>query len=95
MKLTIIPHTGTVNIDGVSYAEIDLSFMDSTIHAVQWKETQGEIERFDPISEKIVANEPITDIAPFQQAIDLWNARDAEYKAQQAEIEQFLAQQNS
>lgn len=95
MKLTIIPHTGTVNIDGVSYNNIDLSFMDSTIHAVQWKETQGEIERWDPALGKIIANEPITEINQFQQAIDLWKSKDAEYKAQQAAIEQFLAQQNS
>ncbi len=94
MKLTIIPHTQTVNVNGVSYSGIDLSFIDPTIHAVQWKETEGEIERWNPETEKIVANEPITDIAPFQQAIDLWNVKDAEYKAQQALIEQFLAQQN-
>jgi hypothetical protein len=86
MKLTIIPHTGTVNIDGVSYSDIDLSFMDSSIHAVQWKNTEGEIERWNPNNEKILANEEITDIAQFQQAIDLWNQKDAEVKAMQQEL---------
>lgn len=86
MKLTIIPHTGTVNIDGVSYSDIDLSFMDPSIHAVQWKNTEGEIERWNPNNEKILANEEITDIAQFQQAIDLWNQKDAEVKAMQQEL---------
>lgn len=87
MKITIIPHTKKVNIDGVSYMNIDLSFIDPSIHAVQWKETEGEIERWDPVTEKILANEPITDISPFQQAIDLWNAEDAKFKAEQALIQ--------
>jgi hypothetical protein len=86
MKLTIIPHTNTVNIDGVSYSEIDLSFMDPSIHAVQWKNTEGEIERWNPNNEKILANEPITDITQFQPAIDAWNEKDAEFKAMQQEL---------
>lgn len=93
MRLTIIPHTGTVNVDGVSYCGFDLSFMDSTIHAVQWKNTFGEIERWNPETEQMVANEPISSIEEFQAAIDLWTQKDAEVKAQQAEIAKFLGAQ--
>jgi hypothetical protein len=93
MRLTIIPHTGTVNVDGVSYNGFNLSFMDQTIHAVQWKNTFGEIERWNPETEQMVANEPIDSIEQFQPAIDLWAQKDAEVKAQQAEIAKFLGAQ--
>jgi hypothetical protein len=84
MRLTIVPNTKKVNIDGVSYIDLDLSFIDPSIHAVQWKDTQGEIERWNPDTEQILANEPITDISQFQKAIDLWNEKDAQMKAEQA-----------
>jgi hypothetical protein len=95
MRLTIIPHTGTVNVDGVSYSGFDLSFMDSTIHAVQWKNTFGGIERWNPETEQMVANEPITNISQFQQAIDLWNEKNAQVEVYKAELERQLAALNS
>jgi hypothetical protein len=67
--------------------------MDQTIHAVQWKNTFGEIERWNPETEQMVANEPIDSIEQFQPAIDLWAQKDAEVKAQQAEIAKFLGAQ--
>ncbi len=71
MKVTIIPKDGFVAVDGVGYSEIDLSFLDDDIHAVQWYDTEGEIERQDSRG-RITANEVISDITPFQPAIDLW-----------------------
>jgi hypothetical protein len=46
MRLTIIPVDGTVNKDGVSYINLDLSSCNipSNIHALQWYDTSGWIE---------------------------------------------------
>jgi hypothetical protein len=71
MRITIIPNDGFVSVDGEGYSEIDLSFMDSSIHALQWYDTEGEIERQDNRG-RVVANEEITDITPYQSALDAW-----------------------
>jgi len=71
MRLTIIPSDHIVYIDGVYKCPIDLSFM-SGIHAVQWYDTWGEIERVDPET-RCPSNERITSIEQFQPAIDAWN----------------------
>ena len=74
MRVTIIPSDGSVTIDGDGRAPIDLSFMGQDIHAVQWYETWGEIERKDPETGAMTANEHIADLSLFQAAIDAWNA---------------------
>jgi hypothetical protein len=73
MRITIIPNDGFVSIDGEGYSDLDLSFMDDNIHALQWYDTEGEIERKDSRG-RVIANEEITDITPYQQAIDSWEA---------------------
>jgi hypothetical protein len=74
MRLTIIPVDGFVGIDGKGFGGLNLSFMDASVHAVQWYETHGEIERKDPITGRMVANEVITSIDAFQPVIDVWQA---------------------
>lgn len=76
MKVTIIPKDGFVSVDGAGYSEIDLSFMDSDIHALQWYNTEGEIERKDSRG-RITTNEVINDLTPFQPAIDAWEVANA------------------
>ena len=44
MKITIIPIDGAVYKDGFSFSGLDLSFMDASIHALQWFDTKGWIE---------------------------------------------------
>jgi hypothetical protein len=61
-----------VGIEGEFYSDLDGSQLDSTIHAVQWYDTHGEIERQDASTLAITANENITDASPYQFAIDLW-----------------------
>lgn len=75
MKVTIVPADNSVSIDGVGLGELDLSFMDASVHAVQWYETHGEIEIKDPVTGRMVENRVITSIEPFQPAIDAWQAR--------------------
>ena len=73
MRLTIIRDDGLVSVNNEGFRELDLSFMDADIHAVQWYDTEGEIERKDSRG-RIVANEHITSIEQFQPALDLWLA---------------------
>lgn len=94
MRLIIIPDDGFVSVDGEKFSNLDLSFMDSDIHAVQWYETEGEVERRDTRG-RIIANEEITSIEPFQPVLDLWQAaKTATQQAQQAQQAQeaLLAQ---
>jgi hypothetical protein len=44
MKLTIIREDGAVYKDGISYSGLDLSAVPPNVHALQWYETEGEIE---------------------------------------------------
>lgn len=71
MRVTIVPFDSVVIVDGVAKWPLDLSFM-ADIHAVQWYDTWGEVERMDV--EGRHSNERIESIAPYQQALDLWTA---------------------
>lgn len=84
MRLTIIPSDGFVSVDGEGYSGIDLSFMPADIHAVQWYDTEGEIEYRDSRG-RATRNETIEDVAVFQPAVVAWqSAKDA---VEQAHIE--------
>lgn len=74
MRVTIIPVDGFISVDSVGFGGLDLPFMDDSVHAVQWYETHGEIERKDPTTGRMVANEVITSIDAFQPVIDVWQA---------------------
>jgi hypothetical protein len=76
MRLTIIKQDNAVYIDGV-VREIDCSSLDASFHALQWDETSGEIEVCDPVTKKLVRNDVIDSIAPYQSFVDAWNAQDA------------------
>jgi hypothetical protein len=96
MRLTIVPVDGAVTIDGVGFGGLDLSFMASSVHAVQWYETHGEVEVKDPITGRMVANEVITSIDAFQPAIDLWQAtKTAEETAAAAEAQAAAEAENN
>jgi hypothetical protein len=74
MQVTIIPVDGSVSVDGKGFGGLDLSFMDASVHAVQWYGTHGEIEVKDPVTGRMVANEVITSLDAFQPVIDVWQA---------------------
>lgn len=81
MRVTIIPDDKSVSVDGEGYSGLDLSFMDVDIHAVQWYDTHGEIERKDPVTKKMTANEEITSFDAFQPVLDVWQAKKDEVAA--------------
>lgn len=80
MQLTIIVSDKFVSIDKVGYFDVDMSTISSNVSAVQWYETQGEIEIKDS-SGKIIENRPIISIDEFQPIIDSWTQQ--KLKAQQ------------
>jgi len=73
MKITVIPEDGKVSIDGEGYEGLDLSSIDSSIHAVQWYDTDGEIEIKDARG-RMVENREITSFDEFAFVIPLWEA---------------------
>ena len=82
MRVTIVPIDGSVSVDGVGFGGLDLSFIDASVHAVQWYDTHGEIEVKDPVTGRMVENRVITSIDAFQAAIDIWqSAKTAEEAA--------------
>lgn len=81
-RVIIVPSDGLVIANGFTIGGLDLSFMDPSIHAVQWYGTFGEVERKDEFG-RMVANEPITSLADFQQALDLWQSTKTAIEASQ------------
>jgi hypothetical protein len=57
MKITIIKNDNAVYLNGIIHSNLDLSFIPSNIHALQWKDTVGSIE----YSEDSDGNKPHND----------------------------------
>lgn len=62
MKLSIIPIDGAVYKDGNCYSRLDLSFVPSDVHALQWKDTKGWIEFVDNDDGTKPQNQTITEL---------------------------------
>lgn len=69
-QLTIVPKDSLVIVNGIPKIGIDLSFLDKSIHAVQWKENSGEIE-YESL-ENGRYNESINSLENFMNVVDLW-----------------------
>ena len=83
MRVTIIPADGFVSVDGKGRNQLDLKFIDLSVHAIQWYGADGEIERRDERG-RIVANEDFSDLTPYQLALDKWQAATEIAEAAQA-----------
>ena len=94
MRVTIIPTDGYVSVDGLGYADLDLSSVDPSIHAVQFNGAAGWIEFVDAPDGTKPANQPIDSIAAFQSAIDAWNVANEEANKPAPEPEPPTAEQN-
>ena len=73
MRVIITPENGFVSVDNEGYSGLDLTFMASDIHALQWYETEGELEIQDARG-RMVENRPIDSLEPYQPALDAWQA---------------------
>jgi hypothetical protein len=86
MRVTIIPVDGFVSVDGEGYSDLDLTFMAADIHALQWYETDGELEIEDTRG-RVIENRPIDSLEPYQTALDAWQtAKDAAEAAAEAVV---------
>jgi hypothetical protein len=94
MRVTIIPHDKLVVINKEGYSNIDLSSIDSSVHAVQWYDTEGEIEIKDARG-RMIENRAITSFDDFAFVIPLWEAEKAKAEIIKAELEARIAQQNT
>ena len=88
MRVTIIPSDDYVSVDGKGFNKLDLSFISANVHAIQWFDTEGEVEIKDSRG-RITQNQPIDSIAPYQAAIDAWQLAKDE-AAQTTPTEQTL-----
>lgn len=77
MRLTIVADDGAVGVDGEFFSGLDLSALDPAIHAVQWYGEFGEVE-FKTVFQNGKPHHPenqyITDVSPYQFAVDAWEA---------------------
>jgi len=94
MRLTIIRQDNAVYIDGVM-RKIDCSALDAFFHALQWDGITGEIEVRNPVTKKMVRNDVIDSIAPYQSFVDAWNAQAAAEAQAMAEAAAVLAALNA
>lgn len=84
MRVTIVPSDGYVSVDGFGLSKIDLTFLPTGIHAVQWYGTRGVVEVKDIETGNMVENRQITELGEFQQAVDAWTIAKQEYDAEVA-----------
>tara|TARA_R100000388_G_C7218092_1_gene147320 strand:+ start:124 stop:546 length:423 start_codon:yes stop_codon:yes gene_type:complete len=87
MKLTIIADDKLVSKDGVGYSNLDLSFLDSDVWAVQWDTDKGHIEKRD------LSIVEITDITPFNTALTKWDEANTAATAPFVETEESVRAQ--
>ena len=98
MKLTIVADDQCIGVDGEFLAPFDLAQLDPAIHALQWYGEYGEIEFKTVFANGALAkpqNQLITDITPFQFAVDAWNAKKAEIDAEIAAATPLVQPENS
>ena len=95
MRFVIIADDARVGIDALNYDGLDMSQLDPSIHAIQWYGEYGEIEfktKFENGQIVKPQNQIITDVTPYQWAVDAWNAAKAAEDAAIAAAEAEAAQ---
>ena len=82
MKLTIIPSDNTVYVDNFSISNLDLSFVPSDVHALQWKNDLGWIEYIENDDFTKPQNEVINELPTWANgAYNAWVTKKAEIDA--------------
>ena len=91
MKLTIIPSDGLVGVDNQFFSNLDLATctIPANVHALQWYETEGEVEFISNPDRTKPQNEIISVLPVWANAcVTVWNTAKAEQEAaEQAAIE--------
>lgn len=86
MRITIIPSSGIVSINGETYGGLDLSWIDPSINAIQWYKTYGDLEIRNPTTGRMEDNQLINSLVPWQQALDQWAAAKAALQTPPVEV---------
>jgi hypothetical protein len=74
MKLVIIPSDAAVYVDGVSHVDLDLNFIPSDVHALQWNNTKGWVEFKDNDEGIKPQNQSITELPEWATlSVEAWN----------------------
>jgi hypothetical protein len=82
MKLTIIPSDNTVYVNNYAIHNIDLSFIPSDVHALQWKNDLGWIEFVENDDFTKPQNEVINQLPDWANgAYNAWLTRKTEIDA--------------
>ena len=84
MKLVIVADDKRVCIDELCFDNLDVSSLDTSIHAIQWNGEWGEIEYKSVFADGQITkpqNQVITDVTPYQWAVDAWNVEKVAYDA--------------
>jgi hypothetical protein len=84
MKLVIVADDKRVCVDELCFDGLDMSALDTSIHAVQWYGEYGEIEfktKFENGQITKPQNQIITDVTPYQWAVDAWSVAKAAEEA--------------
>ena len=86
MRLTIIRADGAVYKDGTSYSGLDLTAVPANVHALQWYETEGEVEFISNPDRTKPQNEIISELPSWANAcVAKWDeAKAAELAAIEA-----------
>ena len=88
MRVTIIPEDGFVSIDNEGHSELDLSFIPYSVHALQWYDTDGEIEYQDArgraTENKVITS--LTEFSYFDQCYQLWDEAKLKHAEQLAAV---------
>lgn len=69
-QAAILPQAGVVTVNGRTVGGLDLSFIDQNILDIEWYGHAGTVQ-YQVINNARVSNTLITDITPYQHAIDL------------------------
>lgn len=70
----------TIGKNGMFYNDVVIEGVDPTIHAIQWRENTGDVERRDVVTGKITANEDITSLSSFPFIETGWDSARAAHK---------------
>ena len=89
MKVTIVADDKLVSKNGVWHNNLDLSFLDSDVWAVQWDTDKGHIEKRD------LSIVEITDFTPFNTALTKWEEAQTAANTPKVKTEADLRQERN
>jgi len=82
MKLTIVPADTMVYVDNEGIYRIDLSYVPTNVHALQWKTNIGWIEYVDNDDGTKPGNQVVTELPDWaNRAVADWETKKAEEQA--------------